>query len=214
MNYLDIVNNVLRRMRENEVSSLFQTTQSTVIAALVNDAKRLCEDAHDWSSFYTDLTVGTVTGTQEYSLTGTQNRATIIDVRNVTASSFLTEKSSRFMREQSLVEQSNARPTYYALDGTDANNDDLINFWPIPDDGYTMKVHVSLRPGDLAAEGDNLTIPHQPVIHYAHAMAAQERGDVAGADMQVLQGIAKRSLGDAIMYDAAKNRDRLVWYPV
>ena len=43
--YLDLVNNVLIRLRETTVSSVGDTPYSSLIGVLVNDAKREIEDA-------------------------------------------------------------------------------------------------------------------------------------------------------------------------
>ena len=40
MTYLELVNNVLRRLREREVPTVTANTYSKLIAVLVNDAKR------------------------------------------------------------------------------------------------------------------------------------------------------------------------------
>ena len=49
MTYLDAINRVLRRLREDEVSSVTSTAYSKLIGDYVNDAVRLVEDAWDWS---------------------------------------------------------------------------------------------------------------------------------------------------------------------
>ena len=49
MNYLDLVNNVLRRLRETEVTSVQSNAYSKLIGDLVNDAKNLVESSWDWS---------------------------------------------------------------------------------------------------------------------------------------------------------------------
>jgi len=48
MTYLELVNNVLRRLRETEVTTVQSTAYSKLIGDIVNDAKRLVEDAWDW----------------------------------------------------------------------------------------------------------------------------------------------------------------------
>lgn len=215
MNYLDIVNSVLRRMRQNTVSSLYENRQSAVIAEFVNDAKRECDDAHDWSAYRTDLTIGTSDGINTYELTGSENRATIIDVRNTTQKCMINPVSSAYIRRQSLVSDlGSSQPTYYALEGVASNGNTQMKFWPTPDDTYIIKVHCVLRPGELEAEGDTLTIPSKPVVLMAWALASQERGDVDAGDLQSLFQLAKNALADAIMYDAAKNPDEQIWYPV
>ena len=46
MTYLNIVNNVLRRMREEEVASVASTTYSKMVGDFVNDGKR----DRDWET--------------------------------------------------------------------------------------------------------------------------------------------------------------------
>jgi hypothetical protein len=59
MTYLQLVNSVLRRLREDEVSSVSQNSYSKLIGEFVNDAKRSVEDAYDWTALRTTLTVTT-----------------------------------------------------------------------------------------------------------------------------------------------------------
>lgn len=214
MNYLDLTNNVLRRMRENTVTAVYENVHSSLIADFVNDAKRICEEAHDWTAFRTDIIVPTVNGTSEYSITGSQGRATIIDVQNTTTAANLSKVPQSQIRKWSLVSQGNTSPSYYSMYGVDSAGDDKINLYPVPDAAYLINVHCVVRPDDLVAEGDELIIPHQPVIYYALAMAAQERGGVDGTDVQSYMGQAKRYLGNAIQYDMAKVSDESIWYPV
>ena len=59
MTYLELVNKVLIRLREDEVGSVNQTAYSKLVGEFVNDAARLVEDAWDWSALRTTLTVTT-----------------------------------------------------------------------------------------------------------------------------------------------------------
>ena len=45
MTYLNLVNNVLRRLRETEVTSVQTTAYSKLIGDIVNDAKDLVENS-------------------------------------------------------------------------------------------------------------------------------------------------------------------------
>ena len=49
MTYLEAINKVLRRLREDEVPSPDSTAYSKLIGDFVNDAKRLVEDSWNWS---------------------------------------------------------------------------------------------------------------------------------------------------------------------
>ena len=50
MTYIDLVNGVLRRLRETTVSTVSSNTYSALIGDLINDAKNLVEGAWDWQS--------------------------------------------------------------------------------------------------------------------------------------------------------------------
>ena len=74
MTYIDLVNNVLRRLRETTVRTVSSNTYSALIGDLVNDAKDLVESAWDWSSLRTTLAINTSNGVYNYALTGSQNK--------------------------------------------------------------------------------------------------------------------------------------------
>lgn len=213
MNYLDLINNVLRRMRENPVTSIYENAQSTVVADLINDAKRQCEEAHSWTCLQTDLSVPVALGTSTYSLTGTQQRAEVLDVRNITSGSFLNYVPNVYMRQQELVNDiGNGQPRHWTHYGIDSSGDTQIKVWPSPDTSYNLRFWICQRQADLAAAGDNLTIPHMPVIHMAHVLAATERGDVDSSDVSTLSALAKRSLADAISHDMGRQPENNIWY--
>ena len=62
MTYLDAVNQVLRRLREPTVASINQTTYSSLIGILLNDAKAEVESAWNWSGLRNTITVTTASG--------------------------------------------------------------------------------------------------------------------------------------------------------
>ena len=70
MTYLNLVNSVLRRLREVEVTTVGFNSYSKLIGDIVNDAKDLVESAWDWSALRTTIAINTVSGTSNYSLTG------------------------------------------------------------------------------------------------------------------------------------------------
>ena len=215
MTYLEIVNNVLRRLRENTVTSVTDTTYSAMVGDLVNDAKRQVEDSWDWSALRTTITIPTVDGTQEYSLTGASDRATIIDVQNTTSNWWMQHRSESWGRGQDLIDtQSEASPVYYVSSGLDGSGDAQLKLYPVPDAVYSVDVNVVQRQADLSADGDNLTIPHMPVIWLALALASREKGEVAGQTAAEIFGVAKRILGDAISFDSARNPTDTIWYTV
>lgn len=214
MTYLNLVNNVLRRLREETVSTVAETAYSTLIGDIVNDAKRQVEDTWDWSALRTAVTVTTADGTQEYSLTGTSNRATILDVQDATNGAFVNPKSQVWGRRYDLSTNSNSIPTWYTTDGVDGSGDTQVKLFPTPDGVYSLNFNVVQREADLSSDSDTVSIPSQPIIQLAYAMAARERGEVGGTMAAELFGIAKRVLADAISQDSAFNPTDLIYYEV
>lgn len=214
MTYLDLVNNVLRRLREDTVSTINETSHSTLIANIVNDAKRQVEDTWDWNALRETVNVSTSASTQAYSLTGTGNRATIIDAQNVTGKHFLHPKSQVWGRRYDLAGTGEGSPTWFSTDGFDGSGDLQVNLYPTPDGTYSINFNVVQRTADLSADADTIAIPSQPVIQLAYAMAARERGEVGGAMAAEIFGIAKRVLGDAIAHDSSLNSTDMIYYEV
>jgi hypothetical protein len=70
MTYLQLINDVLIRLRENEVSTVSQTTYAKMIGKFINDIKREVEDSYDWNSLTDTLTATTSSSLFNYVLTG------------------------------------------------------------------------------------------------------------------------------------------------
>jgi len=85
MTYLELVNDVLVRLREATVSTVSETSYSALIGKFVNDAKRQIEDAYAWNVLGTTITLSTTAGTYSYSLTGSGQKFQVIDVLKVTS---------------------------------------------------------------------------------------------------------------------------------
>ena len=79
MTYLQVVNSVLRRLREDTVSSVTENDYSTLIGDLVNTVKSEIEDAWKWNVLRNTITVNTVDGTYRYILTGSGVKSTLLD---------------------------------------------------------------------------------------------------------------------------------------
>ena len=77
MTYIELVNSVLRRLRESEVTTVQGTGNSNSYARLigdfVNEAKSQVEVAWDWSALRSTLTLTTTADVFNYELNGSQN---------------------------------------------------------------------------------------------------------------------------------------------
>jgi hypothetical protein len=213
MTYLQLVNSVLRRIREDEVSSVSQNNYSKLIGEFVNDAKRTVEDSYDWTALRTTLTVSTIDSVFNYTLIGSQNKMKILDVVNDTSNFFMQYKSSHWMNNAFLIDDvPKGTPQFYSFNGVNANGDNGVDLYPKPDKVYQVRFNVVLRTHDFTADSDILSIPSSPVVQIATALAARERGETGGTSAAELFGLADRTLSDAIAFDAAQHPEETIWY--
>jgi len=213
MTYLNLVNNVLRRLREEEVTSVSSSTYGKMVGDFVNDAKRIVEDSWDWSALRTTLTITTTSDIFNYVLTGSENRIKALNVINDTANLFMEYKTATFFDEAYLIsDPRTGAPTCYTYNGVDSNGDTQIDVYPAPDKEYTIRFNCVKRQADLSADSDELTVPSMPVIHMAIALLARERGETGGTSAPEYFAIADRYLSDAIALDAQKHPEEVIFY--
>lgn len=212
MTYLQLVNKVLVRLREDTVSTVGETAYSALIGELVNDAKQLVEDAWDWSALRTTLTVTTSADVFNYNLTGSGNRATILDVVNDTTNFFLTYKDAHWFNNIFLnSDPAKGSPFYYSFNGIDTNGDTAVDLYPVPNSVYNLRFNVVLRTPALENDTDAVNIPTLPIIHIAFAMALRERGETGGQSAAEAYAYADRVMSDAIALDAAKHPEETIF---
>jgi len=213
MTYLQLVNSVLRRLREDEVSSVSQNSYSKLIGEFVNDAKRTVEDSYDWTALRTTLTVSTDTTSFNYILTGSQNRMKVLDVINDTSDFFMQYRGSRWMDNAFLIETPPlGSPQFYSFNGVDANGDNGVDVYPKPDGVYQLRFNVVLRTEDFTTDTERLGVPSSPVIQLATALGARERGETGGTSSAELFALADNTLADAIAIDASQHPEENIWY--
>ena len=214
MTYLELVNGVLRRIREEEVTTVSGSTYAKMIGDFVNDAKTMVENAWDWSALRTTLTLTTEPNIFNYALVGSQNRIKVLDALNDTSNFFLEYRGSSWFNDKYLNSSTAAlgTPANYNFNGIDANGDTLVDVYPKPNDVYDLRFNVVQRTPDLSLDGDTLTVPHLPVLHLTVALAARERGETGGTSTAEYFAMADSYLSDAIAMDASRHPDETVWY--
>ena len=213
MTYLDLVNNVLRRLRETEVSSVQSNSYSKLIGDLINDAKDLVETSWDWSALRTTLTITTTADVFNYSLTGSQNNIKELNVLNDTSNLIMQYQTNNWFDSQFLLGNPvSGAPMYYTYNGVDTNGDTLIDVYPKPDGVYSLRFNCALRNGDLSADTDTIKIPSMPVVHLAVAFASRERGETGGTSSAEYFSMANKYLSDAIAMDAARHPEETIFY--
>ena len=215
MTYLQMVNNVLKRLRERQVSSVSENSYSSLIGVLINDAKKEVENSWDWSALRTTLSSTTTSGTFNYELNGSKNNIKILDVLNDTDDVVMRYKDAHTMNKLFLLSSpETGSPTYYSFNGISADGDTQVDLYPIPDGAYTIRYNCILRESDLDGDADSTNLPTQPILMLAYAKAIEERGEDGGVMASSAYATANRSLNDAISFDAHKHPEELIWQEV
>lgn len=213
MTYLQLVNAVLRRLRENEVASVSSTSYSKLIGDFVNEARHQVQSAWDWSSLRSTLTVTTAADTFNYELNGANNRSSLLNVWNDTSDWEMQLKSSAWFDQQFLMTTpQKGSPIYYNFNGVSSDGDIQVDLYPIPDGVYTLRFNMVLRSNDLTSDSDVVSIPTRPVILLATAMAIEERGEDGGQQSINAYQMGQNALADEIAFDDARNPEGTVWY--
>lgn len=212
INYLQAVNSVLRRLRENEVSSVQDNAYSKMIGEFVNDSKRICEDAYNWNAITTTLTANTSSSLFNYVLTGSGQRFRIIDVINDTSKYFLQMETTSAMNTYFLTQvNQQGAPKYFNFNGVDSNGDTQVDLYPIPDGVYSLRFNIVKPSVALSADADIITIPSEPIIFSAFARAVSERGEDGGIASGEAFAMFKQSLADAIALESGRYLEEDSW---
>ena len=212
MTYLDLMNSVLRRLREEEVGSVTESTYAKMACDFINDAKTLVSQAADWSALRETITISTTASDNTYSLTNCGDNVKVMSVLNDTQDCFMEYQSKDwFNNALYIAEAVEGAPEYFTYNGLDNNGDTQVLVGPIPDGVYSLRFDVVKRQGDLTSSSDKLLIPSQPVIHLAVALLARERGETGGTSTAEYFTIANQYLSDAVAIDAAKHPEEMIF---
>jgi hypothetical protein len=212
MNYIQLVNSVLRRLRETEVSSVADNAYSKLIGEFVNDAKRQVEDAYAWNALSETLTASTSDTIFNYVLVGSGQRFRVLDVLNDTSNSIVQNATSRWMNEQFLLTSvQKGSPAYYNFNGTNSNGDTQVDLFPIPNGVYEVRFNIIKPQVALSADADVLLVPSEPVIFNAAARAIAERGEDGGILAGEIAFIYNQSLADAIAIESSRYIEESAW---
>ena len=213
MTYLNLVNAVLRRLREDEVTTVSESDYSRLIGDFVNDAKRLVEDAWDWTALRQEVSIESIVGTNTYSLTDFSVRSKIISVHNETTNQVIPRESLQRVRRLHLVNNGvQGTVQYYTIDNVDSNNDLQIRFFATPAFVHDFTVYGVKRTNDMTLDSDETLIPSAPIVQWAYSYALRERGETGGQSASEQAVFAKEDLTNAIAQDASQHPEETIWY--
>jgi hypothetical protein len=205
MTFLQLINNVLIRLRETQVSTNNETTYSTLIGLFVNDAKRQIEDSFSWNVLGQTVTLTTSSSAHVYSMTGAGQKFQVQDALNTTSNVALQNISFVEMnRYQNLVPSITGVPQYYAFDGVDGNGDTQVVLYPRPDGVYSIPFSLTVPQAPLAADGTSVLVPDVLVVQNAYARALVERGEDGGLNSSEAYQLYRGMLADQIALEGTR----------
>jgi len=215
MTYLELVNDVLIRLREPSVTTVTANDYSTLIGKFVNDAKRQVEDAYAWNVLGTTITLSTTAGTYSYALTGSGQKFQVLDVLNVTSN--VTMRNIDFVtmnRYQNFSTPVNGIPTYYAFDGVNGNYDTKVTIYPRPDGVYSIPFSLAVPQATLSSDSTVVLVPDVLVSQNAYARALVERGEDGGLSSSEAYALYKSMLSDYIALEGTRYPENQEFVPV
>lgn len=203
--WLSLTNDLQKRLREDQSASVTATTYSTLLGALINQAKREVEDAWDWHCLRQVLSATTSNGTATATITNSTERSRFFsacrEIYDDTNDAILRPVPDAFIDQTSyLGTAQSGPPTYYRVRGI-LSGELQITLFPTPTGTYTLRVPMVVPQADLAADGTTLTVPAAPVLERAYCLALRERGEDGGTTFAEAQRAADYALYQATQRD-------------
>lgn len=232
MTYRQLINSVLRRLREDTIDSdwsgdLYDSNTVTdyqkLIGELVNDSKKNVESYHDWQALRETFNIKTKAGNMQYTL-GDATRGAgvsfkVLDVINQTTGTILRQVSTTWLNDKvfPLSNIQSGEPSSYAFNGVsqagvDREPDFNIDLYPVPIESQVISVNIVGAQKELKEASQVLRTPSQPVILGAWARAASERGEDGGTMASVISAEFGTSVQQAIQLDAGNMEYERDWY--
>lgn len=213
--YLQAVNDVLIRLREDEVSTVTENSYSKLIAKFVNDSKRSVEDAFTWNALSNTLTATTSNGIFNYVLTGSTQRFKTLNVFEDTTDTFLQQRDNGWMNSRLLSnDRESGQPMFYNYNGVNSSGDTQVDLYPVPDGVYTIRFNLYVPQPPLSSDADVIKVPSEAVILGAYARAVAERGEDSGMASADAYSLYRQTLGDAIAVEQSNFLDNSEWLSV
>jgi hypothetical protein len=205
MTYLELVNDVLVRLRESTVTTVGETAYSSLIGKFVNDAKRQIEDSYNWNCLGSVITVTTAANTSSYSLTGAGQKFRVNDVINTT--SLIGLRNITFVdmnRKLNFSPTATSIPSEFTFSGVDGSGDTKVDLFPVPSGVFTILFDLVVPQANLSADGTSVKVLDYLVTQSAYARGLIERGEDGGTASSEAYALFRGMLSDAIALESTR----------
>jgi hypothetical protein len=205
MTYLELINDVLIRLRETQVTTSTLTPYSALIGKFVNDAKRQVEDAYNWNVLGQTVTVTTDANNFQYSLPGAGQKFKVMQVLNTTSNVVMQNIPVDLMnRYQNFTPIVQNIPTQYCFEGIDGSGDAKVTLFGRPNNVYVIKFFLTIPQAPLSSDSTSVLVPDVLVAQNAYARALVERGEDGGLNSSEAFALYKSMLSDYISLEATR----------
>lgn len=215
MTFLEMVNDILERLREDTVATIADSAYSKLIGKFINDTKREVERAFGWDTIRISPIVTTSSGVATYVVTGSgrsQHKVTINDTTNYAQ---LINVPRQWITDQNQLTNiaQTGTPSYYCWDGNNGV-DSQITLFPIPNGTYSLKCNMYVVLPALTIDSDVISVDPDLVIAGAYARAVVERGEEGGLQSSEAYHLFRSQLSDAVALEAARYIENDHWEAV
>lgn len=210
MTFLQLVNQVLKRLREDEVNAIPDDGYPALVAGFVNDAKEEIEDKGPWYSLRSTVNRTMTVGEDNVDFTAeTNDRSYLMFTNNIPQIYISTAGEERHLQLVQPNEMANlwlfnpdtpnATPDYvsYTKDETGL----MFRVFPAPDAALTLRARLVIPQDALEDDADELSIPSGPVWRLALLMAMEERGEEFAGPLARAEQRYNSALNDAMSAD-------------
>ena len=205
MTYLELVNDVLTRLRETNVTTVSETSYSALVGKFVNDAKRQIEDSYTWNALSQTITITTVAAQSSYSLTGAGQKFRLMDAINTTSVITLDNITVADMnRKLNFGTPSQSIPSEFCFNGVDGSGDTKIDLFPVPSGVFTLLFDVIVPQATLSSDGTSVKVLDYLVTQSAYARGLIERGEDGGTASNEAYALFRGMLSDAIAMESTR----------
>lgn len=213
MTFLELVNSVLIRLREERVSTVYENEYSSLISNLVNVAKTEVENAYNWEALRKTVTLITKVGTFHYELLNTTTNIRTLDVYNYTNKNPMRLRTTEWFDRAYLVDTPQVgSPTAYCWNGVSSTGNMEVDLYPVPNTIEVIRFNVTSPQPPLKLDSDSMFVPDMLVVENAVARAIEERGEDGGSSNQ--QQRYQNMLADFISMEASRKPMETIWRSV
>jgi len=215
MKYIDVVNAVLRRLREETVTSSDDTEYSQLIRQFIEETKSDIENRWDWNRLRHSIVIQTTKGDDKYVAMCVDGRARVLEAI-LYDNDMCREIRYGFWERQNRkgCDTLEGTPKYIDRNGFDTAGNTIFQVHPVPDKEYKIVLN-GIIPQDeyLTADYDEsmIEIPTAPLILGAYLRAIIERGEDGTSGYQFTLGMYEDALRQAIAADESQQAEANIW---